>query len=80
MKDGELSDPIQTIDTMTGKPAGAADIHVTPDGRYVYASNRGHNSIVCYECKDMVLTKLHETDQTFLGGEGYRNFTISPDG
>lgn len=27
----------------------AADIHFSPDGRFLYASNRGHESIVCYE-------------------------------
>ncbi|MEM1356075.1 MAG: beta-propeller fold lactonase family protein [Planctomycetota bacterium] len=31
------------------KPNTCADIHVTPDGRFVYASNRGHNSIAAYQ-------------------------------
>jgi 6-phosphogluconolactonase len=40
--------PIQTLPTI---PAGTevknstADVHITPDGKYVYGSNRGHNSI-----------------------------------
>jgi 3-carboxymuconate cyclase len=25
-----------------------ADIHISPDGKYLYASNRGHDSIVCF--------------------------------
>lgn len=29
-----------------------ADIHITPDGRYLYASNRGHNSIAAYKINE----------------------------
>jgi len=39
---------LQTVSTLPegfdGKNS-CADIHITPDGRFVYASNRGHNSI-----------------------------------
>lgn len=30
-----------------------ADIHITSDGKFIYASNRGHNSIVIYEVNQM---------------------------
>lgn len=54
--------PVQTISTIPdewrqlrtkqGQAAGyAAEIAVSPCGRFVYASNRGHNSIVVYECR-----------------------------
>ena len=34
-----------------------ADIHLTPDGRFLYASNRGHNSIAAYKLdKDGLMT------------------------
>lgn len=42
---------LQTISTL---PEGGhegntnADIHITPDGKYVYASNRGHDSIAAF--------------------------------
>jgi 6-phosphogluconolactonase len=49
-KAGALT-PIQTLTTLpkdfTGKNT-CADIHVTPDGRFVYASNRGHDSLAGY--------------------------------
>ena len=45
---GTLTGPIQEITTI---PAGftsdntCADIHITPDGKFLYASNRGHDSL-----------------------------------
>ena len=33
----------------SGQPM-AADIHVTPDGRYLYSSERGSNTIAAYRC------------------------------
>jgi len=47
-KTGTLSGPFQEIST---KPADytqyntCADIHITPDGKFLYASNRGHDSL-----------------------------------
>jgi 6-phosphogluconolactonase len=47
-KKGTLTGPFQEITT---KPAGhtsyntCADIHITPDGKFLYASNRGHDSL-----------------------------------
>lgn len=42
----------QTISTLPGGASDdantCADIHVTPDGRFVYASNRGHDSLAMY--------------------------------
>lgn len=55
-----------------------ADIHVTPDGRFVYASNRGHDSIVGYSVgADGRLTLL---GFTYVRGEHPRNFSIHPSG
>ena len=42
----------QSLTTLPGNFAErntCADIHVTPDGRFLYASNRGHNSIAAYK-------------------------------
>lgn len=57
----------------------AADIHVSPDGRFVYASNRGHDSLVIYSI-DPASGKL-----TFVGHEDTRgghprNFCIDHQG
>jgi len=56
----------------------AADIHVSPDGKFLYASNRGHNSIVIYKIDqdgnlDLV---AHES----VRGDSPRNFQISKNG
>ncbi|MFC2115089.1 lactonase family protein [Bacteroidota bacterium] len=56
-----------------------ADIHISSDGRFLYASNRGHNSIVIFriEPSDGSLEYLaHEPTR----GDRPRNFAISPDG
>ena len=55
-----------------------ADIHISADGKFLYASNRGHNSIVIYSinAQDGSLTLVgHESTK----GQGPRNFSLSPD-
>lgn len=70
-----------TVSTLPEHFAGentAADLHLTPDGRYLYASNRGHDSIAVFGVeKDGSLTPLgHQA----CGGRTPRNFAIDPDG
>jgi 6-phosphogluconolactonase len=56
----------------------AADIHVTPDARYVYASNRGHDSLACFQVGgDGLLTLRHHSP---CGGANPRGFVIDPTG
>ncbi len=57
----------------------SAEVRVSPDGRFVYASNRGHNSIAVFE--------INQTDGSLeriqiIGTEGDfpRNFNIDPSG
>jgi 6-phosphogluconolactonase len=43
--------PVQTLTTLPADFTGrntCADIHVTPDGKFLYASNRGHDSLAGY--------------------------------
>ncbi len=56
-----------------------ADIHVSRDGRFVYGSNRGHNSIAVFEINRE--SKLLKSNG-FVSVEGAwpRNFALSPDG
>lgn len=54
-----------------------ADIHVTPSGKYVYVSNRGHHSITGY--KVLANGKLAIIGYTSTQGKWPRNFTITPD-
>ena len=73
---------IQTIPTLPAtfsQISYAADIHFSPDGRFVYASNRGHDSIVIYAVdKQSGLLSLvaHESS----GGKHPRNFLIDSKG
>lgn len=55
-----------------------ADIHVHPNGRYLYASNRGHDSIAMYAI-DQASGKLDPIGFEPTGGQHPRNFVITPD-
>ena len=57
----------------------SADIHFSPNGEYLYTSNRGHNSIAVFKVDEKSgFLKLIET--TSVHGNFPRNFSISPDG
>ncbi|MCK7556071.1 lactonase family protein [Chitinophaga sedimenti] len=74
--------PIQTISTNTadykGSNFGSADIHISPDGKYLYMTNRGDlNNIAIFKIDHGKLSLVgHESTQ----GKGPRNFMITPDG
>ena len=75
---------LQTIathpDNFTGQ-AGSADIHLSPNGKYLYVSNRGdENNIVKLEVLENGL--LNNKSQHYFSSKGIkpRNFTISEDG
>lgn len=56
-----------------------ADIHISPDGKYLYGSNRGHNSLVIFR----ILPdsgKLERIGFSSVHGDWPRNFYISEDG
>jgi 6-phosphogluconolactonase len=58
---------------------GAADIHISPDGKFLYATNRGSaNDITCFEIKKN--GKLEHRFNTSTLGIGPRNFAIDPSG
>lgn len=57
----------------------AADIHISPDGEFLYATNRGDaNTITCFEIKKNGKLKWKQTTSTL--GKGPRNFSIDPTG
>jgi len=60
------------------KPNSCADIHVTKDGRFLYVSNRGFNSIAEFSI-DQKSGMLTQIGQQPCGGETPRNFSLSPD-
>lgn len=55
-----------------------ADVHVHPKGRYLYGSNRGHDSIVIYQLDDDGLPSYIGTEST--RGAWPRAFMIDPRG
>ncbi len=54
-----------------------ADIQVSNDGRYVYASNRGHNSIAVFAVSESGELTFITTES--VHGDWPRNFALSPD-
>lgn len=56
-----------------------AEIQVHPNGKFVYASNRGHDSIAVFS-RDPATGKLSPVGISPCGGKTPRHFTISPDG
>ncbi|SDH23707.1 6-phosphogluconolactonase [Flavobacterium omnivorum] len=57
----------------------SADIHISPDGKFLYASNRGEaNNITIF--KILKSGKLLLKGQTSTLGKGPRNFAIDPTG
>lgn len=60
--------------------AGSADIHVSADGRFLYATNRGDfNNVVIYQI-NAATGKLSTIGFHSTLGEGPRNFNFSPSG
>jgi 6-phosphogluconolactonase len=56
-----------------------ADIHLSSDGKFLYGSNRGHNSVAIFEINPRT-KKLKHIDTVSSRGNWPRNFAISPDG
>lgn len=79
--DGFRFEPAQYISTL---PIGfrgentAAAVRLSPDGRFLYASNRGHDSIAAFRvCEDGLLEAVGFFPS---GGRGPRDIAIDPQG
>jgi 6-phosphogluconolactonase len=59
---------------------GAADIHVSPDGRFLYASNRGEANDISIFSINQETGMLTFVDRKSSNGKGPRNFVIDPTG
>lgn len=81
-EDGKI-EPVQTISllpsTLNGI-AGAADIHMSADGRFVYASNRAEYNDLSIFSVDSKSGKLSFAGRSPSYGKTPRNFSIAPDG
>jgi len=78
---GELRE-LKTISTLPEKFAGnndAAEIVVHPSGKFLYASNRGHDSIAVFSI-DPVKGALTRVEFVPTKGKTPRNFAIDPTG
>ena len=80
--DGKLN-AIQTVsliaDGFKGK-VGAADIHISPDGKFLYSTNRGDaNEIEVFKI-NQINGKLTFVQRTSSLGKTPRNFNIDPTG
>lgn len=72
---------LQTIDcdTVSTQP-GSADIHISPDGKFLYASNRAQaNNIVIYSINQSD-GRLRQIGTQSTEGVSPRNFVIHPSG
>ena len=56
-----------------------ADVHLHPSGRWLYGSNRGHDSIAVFEVSPGT-GALSPVQHHPTGGNWPRNFALSPDG
>jgi len=81
-EEGRL-DPFQTVSTLPGgarpEENAAADIHAHPSGRFLYASNRGRDSLAVYRI-DGEDGRLEFLGHVSSGGRTPRNFAIDPAG
>lgn len=81
----EASGALTSQQSLSTLPSGAsgsantgADIHVHPNGKFVYSSNRGHNSIAVFSvASDGKLTLIENTP---TGGNTPRNFGLTASG
>ena len=80
--DGAAS--LKSFATVSGLPKDfegkntAAEVVVHPSGRFVYSSNRGHDSIAVFAIGDDGTPSLVQHQST--GGRAPRNFTLDPSG
>lgn len=82
LSDAGTLEELQTVSTLPDDFKGenlAADIHISPSGRYLYASNRGHDSIACFLI-DKNTGHLSYCEHTPTYGHDPRNFAIDPSG
>jgi 6-phosphogluconolactonase len=71
---------IDTLSTLPSDFSGVsycADVHIHPSSRFLYGSNRGHNSIVVFEI-DQRSGKLKLVEHVSTQGDWPRNFVLGP--
>lgn len=74
----KLAESVSTLPQNFNAPNTSADIHLSPDGQYLYVSNRGHNSLAIFKINSDGILQLIGHESTH--GDGPRNFAITSDG
>ncbi|MGL4400002.1 MAG: lactonase family protein [Luteolibacter sp.] len=72
-------DSVPTLPDGFTEKSTTAEIEVHPNGKFVYASNRGHNSIAVYQ-RDETTGALSFLQHASCGGKTPRHFKIDPTG
>ena len=76
---------LSTLQSLSTLPAGfsgesiCAEIRLSPDARFVYGSNRGHDSLAVF-ARDAATGRLTLVEIVPCGGKHPRNFNLTPDG
>lgn len=71
----------QTISTLPADFTGTsytADVKITPDGKFLYGTNRGHDSIAIFRIEKDGVLSLVKIEPSL--GKGPQNLLITPDG
>lgn len=76
----ELIEEHGLLSAEAGSSEGAADIHIAPDGKFLYASNRGTAHELTIFKVDQSTGRLTEAGKQSVMGKGPRNFTITGNG
>lgn len=74
----ELRQTVSTLPKGAASDNACAELVLSPDGRFLYASNRGHDSIVCLAVGPE--GKLGQPSWTPSGASWPRNLTFDPSG
>lgn len=80
--EGGRLERFQTLSTLPADftaYSSVADIHLTPDGKFLYVSNRGHNSLAVYRVS-ATDGRLEPVGFVSTGGNWPRNFTLDAEG
>lgn len=75
-------EPVQTVPARTAGASGentGAEVAVSSDGRFLYASNRGDDNLAVFQIDTARLT-LRLAGHVSTGGRTPRNFAIDPSG
>ena len=78
---GGVLTELRTVSTLPDGFSGSshcADVHVHPNGRFVYGSNRGHDSIAIFAVDGA--GRLEPVGHESTQGSTPRNFTLDPSG